>query len=76
MSFRVYEEPDKEVETSDLISISDDFSDDAARVVSVIPKDDILQVILILGMIIISWPFLIKTSDILWKNNLIYPAIS
>ena len=65
LSFRVYEEPDKEVETSDLISISDDFSDDAARVVSVIPKDDILQVILILGMIIISWPFLIKTSDIL-----------
>ena len=43
--FRVYTEPDKEVETADLISISDDQSDDTNRVVSVIPKDDIIQVI-------------------------------
>ena len=43
--YRVYKEPDKEVETSDLISISDDQSDDTNRVVSVIPKDDIIQVI-------------------------------
>ena len=43
--YRVYTEPDKEVETADLISISDDQSDDTNRVVSVIPKDDIIQVI-------------------------------